>query len=69
MTIIIIIDFFIIILSQSGRHVPPIRTIRSARTLRSSKWRTYEMYELLGKHNVLCDLVMNELYRVISGYY
>ena len=42
---------------QSSRNVPPIRAVRSARTLRSSQWRSLKMNEVLDAHSQQISVV------------
>ena len=47
---------------QTSRNVPPIRTIRSAHTLRSSSWRSQRMNAVLDKHTKHVSVVQLQGY-------
>ena len=42
---------------QSSQFITPIRTVRTAHTLRSSKWRTKEMLNLLQEHSKSINVI------------
>jgi sulfate permease, SulP family len=42
---------------QTSRNVPPIRAIRSACTLRSSRWRSQQMKSVLNQHSASISVV------------